>query len=1597
MVSCDFCSRPASSTCVVCDTELCFQHAATHSSEIPEISHRIIALSPSEMSSRDIIERRASPDLQEEPDLDLMKTVLIESRYDVYQTSKIFKWGISSQETFKLLDALKAYNTVQVIGIYGNLSESFNFARELLGYRGSLQEKASRQGEGIIALFRPSTELLCLLYVTESEDLYSQKPFPQNSHKTIFPQLLIDLCPVIVCCPSNTIERNWYFSPNPQKANPFVSTTPSDIVFGVRLSQTELKIEKCEWQMPGNIYLACDHQPVLFTLERNPPPGTLMTKIYTLTMTNGLIRTEEVGSQQFPCERLTREPVFYAISSEASYVFFPSDEMRGLKFSHKGKAKSVALPALPLNSVLASGSTVALFALFNNAQRKAYYGSARDEVGIDDGNSLNVYGELVTGVLAACFQPDKYQIYLVNQEGLLFSLNLKSHAKALIRVTGTDRRVLTPQSGTRFSTVQSSKCESLLYLQSQCAIEIYKAASMELVTSLPVEGKETPFKVITVGTYEVVLVKNLGTVQAYRFQTGSRAVEMEVETQRSHADIAGNPMVDMIQYANLKYGCEKQTSQKVWFFMRTDSRNSDLERYCLKLPCFSRDIDWKGLISLSNSSSFVSNCRDRRVDFERFKWSLLTRSCVHLACIQEGNLLPLKDGFTATNIRSRDDIRFGVLEDILAKVGKLKVVSIMGKQSSGKSYLLNRLFGTRFDVSAARCTEGIWLSLSYIEGQIFVVLDCEGLFSSERRPIEETKMCLFLAAISDVTILNSDISFNRYILRVFDQYSRLEDLLQKPGLFRGSLEFALRDVPQHQNSGATEEALNHIHQLTRSDFLFHLFHGQVAVTSYHNFELKELFALTLKERQAHYLNGVQQRWQSGLELVQNMKVVLEYMAGQEAALEDAATQSLRLEEQTRILTEAVCSPEVLRGLLSSYDFQFATSLPLLKSARIINLNDINLRSDSSRDLFEEKLRSITTLAPETAELSTWHISLRTLIDDYFTALTLMSLRHFYIQIQNLSLSWELAKGKAEQVEVTINRELWAKYKYCEKKCQHCYLVCSLPWDHDAVCTCLTSHRCTKVCPDCPYREMCAVPAGHRENHKCARNHDAHFELRECAERCIMHSYCRNKCGLNGAIQHEIHNCQQCCPLPCSMPGCQMQCAHKDHIHSVRSKHCFFILQFFPKGKHICTNRHKCTHRCEYLGNCATQIESQTLTQSGFQYTKISQKVIRKACNFTLPPGEETHKIHCCDVKEHTCTATCPDCGVYCALRYSHSGPHRAPSHLSKTRCITWAATSHFAYEAQEDSTTVTRRLAAGSGSQAETCEACCSRKGRGHTHPVRCEGRSNCLATLYPQFATHSTGFYPDTSASIDLVECSKYWETKNWTPPLATNPNALALFRLCPYYCGAGLLKAYCSRPIFHSSSPRPFDHVITLNADIVFLVDLTVSMKYALPGVKQAIESVLVQLHRSLPTLTFSIITYCDHSSNPASVVAMCPFTGVTSDYNISQVTAFLRAAATQNAGREQRGEVTHAIYALSRLRWRESAYRLVYYFTLQGDIEAKYCACAGGSQTMTIKRLLDEYTKVSKVEITSKPADLAAKIVEDLYGNAKADPLTLELASK
>ena len=106
---------------------------------------------------------------------------------------------------------------------------------------------------------------------------------------------------------------------------------------------------------------------------------------------------------------------------------------------------------------------------------------------------------------------------------------------------------------------------------------------------------------------------------------------------------------------------------------------------------------------------------------------------------------------------------------------RILVISIIGPQNSGKSTLLNYMFGTSFDVREGRCTRGIYGSLVKLDksnqtmkklrrttshddisnATSILLIDTEGLLSVERGdPEYDRRLVLFSLAISHLVIVN---------------------------------------------------------------------------------------------------------------------------------------------------------------------------------------------------------------------------------------------------------------------------------------------------------------------------------------------------------------------------------------------------------------------------------------------------------------------------------------------------------------------------------------------------------------------------------------------------------------------------------------------------------------------------------------------------------------------------------------------------------------------------------------------------------------------------------------------------------------------------
>ncbi|XP_016387820.1 interferon-induced very large GTPase 1-like [Sinocyclocheilus rhinocerous] len=125
-----------------------------------------------------------------------------------------------------------------------------------------------------------------------------------------------------------------------------------------------------------------------------------------------------------------------------------------------------------------------------------------------------------------------------------------------------------------------------------------------------------------------------------------------------------------------------------------------------------------------------------------------------------------------------------VLHELIQKLGdkRVFVLSVLGIQSSGKSTMLNAMFGLQFAVSAGRCTRGAFMQLVKVSEEIkikeqlkfdfILVVDTEGLraleLSGRSRRHQDNELATFVVGLGNLTLIN-----------IFGENpSELQDILQ---------------------------------------------------------------------------------------------------------------------------------------------------------------------------------------------------------------------------------------------------------------------------------------------------------------------------------------------------------------------------------------------------------------------------------------------------------------------------------------------------------------------------------------------------------------------------------------------------------------------------------------------------------------------------------------------------------------------------------------------------------------------------------------------------------------------------------------------------
>ncbi|XP_056600443.1 interferon-induced very large GTPase 1-like [Triplophysa dalaica] len=111
-----------------------------------------------------------------------------------------------------------------------------------------------------------------------------------------------------------------------------------------------------------------------------------------------------------------------------------------------------------------------------------------------------------------------------------------------------------------------------------------------------------------------------------------------------------------------------------------------------------------------------------------------------------------------------------VLDELIKKLGdkRVFVLSVLGIQSSGKSTMLNAMFGLQFAVSAGRCTRGAFMQLVKVSDEMkikeqlkfdyILVVDTEGLRALElagrSTRNHDNELATFVVGLGNITLIN---------------------------------------------------------------------------------------------------------------------------------------------------------------------------------------------------------------------------------------------------------------------------------------------------------------------------------------------------------------------------------------------------------------------------------------------------------------------------------------------------------------------------------------------------------------------------------------------------------------------------------------------------------------------------------------------------------------------------------------------------------------------------------------------------------------------------------------------------------------------------
>lgn len=622
-------------------------------------------------------------------------------------------------------------------------------------------------------------------------------------------------------------------------------------------------------------------------------------------------------------------------------------------------------------------------------------------------------------------------------------------------------------------------------------------------------------------------------------------------------------------------------------------------------------------------------------------------------------------------------IRFGFLSVLLeAWQGRCVVISSMGKQSTGKSYFLNHLTGSSFNISGSRCTDGAWMSMKFIGDVLLVILDFEGLGSFERSEQEDVFLAVLNSSISLFTIFRIEMRFDKDVDELFNKFQKGMKLIKGDRrLFRGKLYMSVKDVNPNDTRGVTDEFVSKLdtllHRSKEANFLSDMYSGDLSINCSPPLGTRSYYrSLDVASQMIQTLlaGGSDTGYENAKDFSNCLRLVLAKIHILDwTSLDDSAKQ-LQLAELTRLLPGLVrtgCKIPVEK--LDAVDIE-----PSFKEALIVSIDrkeievfmdEVSVRHPNLAGKWEELNQRIPfEFIWEDGDID-FCINLNSTKEqeDEFV-LPLSRLHRKYVQAlesagypqkcHNVGTQEDfdavlsfLVHRRCARIEkwasTVLQSDEWNMYRHqmlgrfkaivcrCQHQCGSCKLGCMKPTSHSGNHDCDTSHRCNGQCSYCCV--VAAIP-------KCSKEagHEGVCECKEGDHSCglvCMNAGARNcdkSCSLKRGHEGD-HMCSvkvHVCSGMCSAKNCTNSCtvsfdsAHSAHKCALES--CLEVC-FMEGCKRLCSVK-------EHFHGQTEALVAQSVDQS------VNGKGAVHDAESEVPP------IHMCD-GSHECMEHCEEAGI----------------------------------------------------------------------------------------------------------------------------------------------------------------------------------------------------------------------------------------------------------------------------------------------------------------------------------------------------------------